>query len=287
MISTRILRRRIKSVQSTAKITRAMEMIATTKMKRSQEQAISGRPYTEKITQLIPDLASIQGPGHVLHPLIKERKVKKIAIIHITSDKGMCGGLNANVNRLTGSFILSQKVPVSLIAVGKKGRDFMVRSRRDVIAEFTKIGERPKLFDIMPISKIVTDEYAEGKVDIVYIAYSKFVTTMTQQPVMDQLLPMRLPEEQKKETKVCDYIFEPDPDFVLGELIPRYIDNRIYHAIVESIASEQSARMVAMRSATENAQEVIQDLTLALNKARQEAITNELLDINGGLAVLQ
>jgi len=287
MISTRILRRRIKSVQSTAKITRAMEMIATTKMKRSQEQAISGRPYSEKITQLITDLASIQGPGHVLHPLIKERKVKKIAIIHITSDKGMCGGLNANVNRLTGSFILSQKVPVSLIAVGKKGRDFMVRSRRDVIAEFTKIGERPKLFDIMPISKIVTDEYAEGKVDIVYIAYSKFVTTMTQQPVMDQLLPMRLPEEQKKETKVCDYIFEPDPDFVLGELIPRYIDNRIYHAIVESIASEQSARMVAMRSATENAQEVIQDLTLALNKARQEAITNELLDINGGLAVLQ
>ena len=287
MISTRILRRRIKSVQSTAKITRAMEMIATAKMRRSQEQAVNGRPYSEKITQLITDLAAIQGPGHVLHPLIQEREVKKIAIIHITSDRGMCGGLNANMNHLTGSFILSQKVPVSLIAVGKKGRDFLMRSRRDVIAEFTKIGERPKLFDIMPISKIVTDDYAEAKVDMVYLAYTKFVTTMTQQPVMDQLLPMKLPEEQKKETKVCDYIFEPDPDFVLSELIPRYIDNRIYHAVVESIASEQSARMVAMRNATENAQEVMQYLTLALNKARQEAITNELLDLIGGLAVLQ
>jgi F-type H+-transporting ATPase subunit gamma len=264
-----------------------MEMIATAKMKRAQEQAISGRPYSEKITQLIVDLAAIQGPGHVLHPLMQQRDIKKIAIIHITSDKGMCGGLNANVNRLTGSFILSQQVPVSLITVGKKGRDFMVRSRREVRAEFTKIGERPKLFDILPISKIVTDDYAEGIVDMVYIAYSKFVSTMTQQPVMDQLLPVRLPEEEKRETKICDYIFEPDPEFVLGELIPRYVDNKIYHAVLESIASEQSARMVAMRNATENAQEVMQELTLALNKARQEAITNELLDINGGLAVLQ
>lgn len=286
MISTRLLRRRIKSVQSTAKITRAMEMIATAKMKRAQEQAIHSRPYSDKISQLIADLAAIQGQGHVLHSLMQQRDVKKSAIIHITSDKGMCGGLNANVNRLTGTFLLSQQVPVSLITVGKKGRDFMIRSRREVKAEFTKLGERPKLFDILPISKIVTNDYAEGKVDVVYIAYSKFVSTMTQQPAMEQLLPMKAPPSDSH-AKISDYIFEPDPDYVLGELIPRYIDTKIYHAILESIASEQSARMVAMRNATENAEDVMQELTLALNKARQESITNELLDINGGLAVLQ
>lgn len=286
MISTRLLRRRIKSVQSTAKITRAMEMIATAKMKRAQEQAIHGRPYSDKISQLICDLAAIQGPGHVLHPLMQQREVKKIAIIHITSDKGMCGGLNANVNRLTGTYMLSQQIPVTLVTVGKKGRDFMVRSRRDVKAEFTKLGERPKLFDILPISKIVMNDYSAGLVDKVYVAYSRFVSTMTQQPVMEQLLPVEAPAAENKE-KISDYIFEPDSDFVLGELIPRYVDTKIYHAILEAIASEQSARMVAMRNATENAQDVMQELTLALNKARQEAITNELLDINGGLAVLQ
>ena len=286
MISTRLLRRRIRSVQSTAKITRAMEMIATAKMKRAQEQAIHGRPYNDKISQLIADLAAIQGPGNMLHPLMLQREVKKIAIIHITSDKGLCGGLNSNVNRLTRTFILSQQVPIVLVAIGKKGRDFMMRARRDVKAEFTKLGDHPKLFDILPISKIVMDEYSAGRVDKVYIAYSKFVSTMTQQPVMEQLLPVETKHDENKEN-ISDYIFEPNSDFVLGELIPRYVDMKIYHAILESIASEQSARMVAMRNATDNAQDVMQELTLVLNKARQEAITNELLDINGGLAVLQ
>jgi len=286
MISTRLLRRRIRSVQSTAKITRAMEMIATAKMKRAQEQAVRGRPYSEKIGQIIADLGAIVSPGNVLHPLLEKREVKKIAIIHITSDRGLCGGLNANINRLTGTFILEQQVPVTIVAVGRKGRDFMMRARRDIKAEFTNLGDRPKLFDILPISRIVMDEYIAGHVDKVYVAYSKFVSAMAQKPVIEQLLPLE-PPAKTTGGQIADYIFEPDSDFVLGELLPRYMEMKIFHAILESIASEQSARMVAMRNATDNANDVMQELTLVLNKARQESITKELLDINGGLAVLQ
>lgn len=285
MISARLLRRRIRSVQNTAKITRAMEMIATAKMKRAQEQAIHGRPYSTKISQLIADLASIQSTGNTLHPLLQKREINKIAIVHITSDRGLCGGFNANINRLTGTFALEQTTSVTFVTVGKKGRDFMARGRRDIMAEFTNLGEKPVLFDILPIAKIIIDEYNASKVDKIFVAYSKFVSTMIQKPVIEQLLPVE-PPANTLTSQTMDYIFEPDSDYVLGELLPRYIEMQIYHAILESIASEQSARMVAMRNATDNAQDVIQDLTLVLNKARQEAITKELLDIIGGLAVL-
>ena len=286
MINPRILRRRIRSVQSTAKITRAMEMIATAQMRRAQNQALAGRPYSEKISHLISDLAVESGGGEdTLHPLLKRREtINKIAIVHITSDRGLCGGLNTNINRLTGKFILEQDMPVTLITVGNKGRDFMHRAHRDIRAEFTKIGDRPGLQETLPISHIITDDYTSGYADLVYLSYTRFVTTMSQNPTIEQLLPIKPAEIPKAES--AEYIYEPDPKYVLESLLPRFVEMKIYQAILEAIASEHSARMIAMRNATDNANELIEDLTLMLNKARQEMITTELLDITGGVEVL-
>jgi len=181
--------------------------------------------------------------------------------------------------------MLEQDAEVTAVTVGRKGNEFIRRVGRDVRAEFTGLGDRPSLMDILPVSRVIMDDYTSGYVDAVYLVYAKFVTTMTQTPEMDQLLPLepaKLPAMQNVE-----YIYEPGPEAVLGELLPRFVEMEVYHAILESIASEQSARMVAMRNATENANELIQDLTLMYNKARQESITTELLDISGGAAALK
>ncbi len=282
MANIRLIRRRIRSVQSTAKITKAMEMVATSKMRRAQERDLAGRPYAEKIQQVLADLVAQEGGA--VHPLLVRREVKKIEIVHITPDRGLCGGLNANMNRSTASFLLSQVSPSVLITVGRKGRDYMLRYGREVRAEFTNIGDRPGILDTLPISRIVIDDYTNGFTDVVYLAYTKFVTTMTQRPVLQQLLPVE-PATRDKSGEV-EYIYEPSRRMVLAALLPRFVDMELYHAVLESIASEQSARMVAMRNATDNANELIQDLTLMYNKARQEMITKELLDITGGAEAL-
>jgi len=260
-----------------------MEMIATSKMRRAQEAGLAGRPYDEKIEQVIADLAALES-GEALHPLLQRRAVARIAVVHITPDRGLCGGLNSNLNRKTAGFILEQSVPVTLVAVGRKGIDFMRRHARDIRAEFTRLGDRPSLLDTLPISRVVLDDYTNGFVDMVYLVYAQFVSTMVQTPVLEQILPVEpavLPVMQNVE-----YIYEPSPDAVLGELLPRFVEMQVYHAMLESIASEQSARMVAMRNATDNASELIEDLTLLYNKARQESITKELLDITGGAEAL-
>lgn len=282
MATIRTIRRRIKSVKNIAKITKAMEMVAASKMRQAQERGLAGRPYSEKISQVIADLAALPEAG--LNPLLERRPVSKIAVVHITPDRGLCGGLNASINRLTGNYILEQKIPVSFIAIGNKGIDFLVRSGRDITAEFTNLGDKPTLIDTLPISRIISDSYCGHEVDVVYLAYARFISTTVQKPVLEQLLPIEpavIPPAQN-----ADYIYEPDPDAVLGMLLPRFVEMQVYHAILESIASEQSARMVAMRNATDNANELIGDLTLIYNKARQEMITTELLDITGGVAAL-
>ena len=284
MINIRVIRRRIRGIRGIAKITKAMEMIATLKMRRAQEAGLAGRPYSEKITQVLADLAALPDGGRALHPLLQRRPVTKIAIVHITPDRGLCGGLVTNVNRRTASFILEQDVPVTLIAVGRKGFDFMRRYGRDIRAEFTQLGDRPSLLDTLPISHIIIDDYTKGVIDLVYLTYARFVSTMVQRPMVQQILPIEpaaIPTAQN-----VDYIYEPGPAGVLGQLLPRFVEMQVYHAILESIASEQSARMVAMRNATDNATELIEDLTLLYNKARQESITKELLDITGGAAAL-
>jgi len=284
LANIRIIRRRIRGVQSTAKITRAMEMIAASKMRQAQERGLAGRPYSEKIFQVIADLAALPRAGEVAHPLLQRRPVTKIAIVHITPDRGLCGGLVANINRYIASFILEQSVPINIIAVGRKGLDFMRRCQQRIYAEFTGLGDRPSLLDTLPISHIVIDDFSSGAVDEVYLAYSRLVTTMVQKPVLIKIIPVEpaaIPAAQNVE-----YIYEPGPAMVLEGLLPRFVEMEVYHAILESIASEQSARMVAMHNATENASELIDDLTLMYNKIRQEMITREIMDIMGGTVAL-
>ena len=285
MANIRQIRRRIRSVQNTAKITKAMQMIAASKMRRAQQLTLAGRPYAEKLQGVLADLAAQPVEAEDIHPLLQKREVSHTSVVHITPDRGLCGGLNANMNRTTGQFIVEQQDPVSVVAVGRKGRDFMVRYGRDVRAVFIDLGDRPGLADALPIAYQIIDDYTSGQTDRVMIAYSQFVNTAVQRPVMQQLLPV---EPASLEVgQAVGYIYEPRSIEVLAALLPRFVEMQIYHAVLESIASEQSARMVAMRNATDSANDMIDALTLMMNKVRQETITKELLDIVGGVAALE
>ncbi|HEY49221.1 MAG TPA: ATP synthase F1 subunit gamma [Dehalococcoidia bacterium] len=281
MIPIRVIRRRIRSIQSTAKVTRAMEMIAASKMRQAQLRVVAGRPYAEKMQEVVAHLAAQTQAGEEPHPLLQRREVKRIAVVHIAADRGLCGGMNANINRMTANFISGQSVPVTAVAVGRRGVSFMSRYCEEMLAEFTNLGDRPSLLDTLPISRVVIDDYMNGTIDQVYLAYTRFITTVNQQPVLRELLPIE--PAQLERTEHLEYIYEPSATVVLQQLLPRYVEMQVYHAILESIASEQSARMVAMRNATDNANDMIEELTLMLNKARQELITKELLDIAGGV----
>ena len=284
MPSVRQIKRRIRSVENTAKITKAMSMIAASKMRRAQEMALTGRPYAEQMRALLADLAAQREQEEFVHRLLQRREVKNAQIVLITPDRGLTGGLNTSVNRQAAQFILGQDAKVSVIAVGKKGRDFAVRTGQDVRAVFTDLGDRPSLTDVTPVSRIVIDDYAEDKVDATYLVYARFVSTTVQQPVIEPLLPI-VPADLGPQEAV-GYIYEPDSISVLSALLPRFVDMQVYHAVLEGVASEQSARMVAMRNATDNANAMAEDLTLVMNKVRQETITTELLDIVGGAAAV-
>ena len=286
MASVRQLRRRIRSVENTAKITKAMSMIAASKMRRAQEAALNGRPYSDDLNMMLAHLAAqpVEDEDNI-HPLLKTRDVNKVEVIVITPDRGLTGGLNSNINRAAGQFISPYGDDARVIAVGKKGRDFMVRYGVNVRAVFTDISDRPSILDISPIARLAVESYESEEVDAVYIAYAKFVNTTAQNAVVEQLLPVQ-PSELRSQEQV-GYIYEPNPAVVLADLLPRYMEMQIFHALLEGIASEQSARMVAMRNATDNANAMIEDLTLVMNKARQESITTELLDIVGGAAAVE
>ena len=286
MANVRVIKRRIRSVQNTAKVTRAMEMIAASKMRRSQQRLLAGRPYSETMQEVLGHLAAqIEDAGDDVHPLMRRREVQRVEIIHITPDRGLCGGLNANLNRFAGRFILNQGVPASIIPVGRKGRDFMVRAGRDVRAVFVDQGDRPTLLDTLPISRLAIEDYESGYADEIYVSYGHFVSTVVQRPTMQKLLPVE--PVQMESSMMSGYIYEPDSLQVMSSLLPRFVEMQIYHAILESIGSEQSARMVAMRNATDSANDMIRSLTLLMNKVRQESITTELLDIVGGAAALE
>jgi len=281
MVSLLLLRRRIRSIRNLAKITRAMEMIATARMRRAQERMLAARPYAEKIKEMIGALAS--AIGEPAHPLLERREVRRVGLVFISPDRGLCGGLHSNLNRFAASFILRQEVPVSLVVVGKRGRDFMIRTGQDVRAEFTGLGYRPALADTLPISRVVMEDFTNGVYDKVYIIYARFISPMVQRPSVMELLPVRPPEPERPP---AEYIYEPGIREVLDALLPRYVEREIYYAVLESVASELAARMIAMRNATENANKLIEELTLLMNKVRQETITKEILDIIGGAAAL-
>ena len=286
MPNVRDLKRRIRSVGNTSKVTNAMSLIAASKMRRAQTAVTQGRPFAEKIQEVIAHLAAQPSEeATAAHTLLQVRPVQRVGILVISPDRGLCGGLHGNLNRRVAQFILDQSSPTRVIVVGRKGRDFMVRYGQDVQAVFTDMGERPVLADTTAISHLLIDAYSEGEVDEVYLGYTKYVSIMSQQPVVERLLPV-MPAELTAVERV-GYIYEPDNLMVLGSLLPRFVEMEVYHALLESIASEQSARMVAMRSATDNAKELMDDLTLVMNKLRQDSITNELLDLVGGQIALE
>ena len=276
-----------------------MEMVAAARMRRAQAAVTAGRPYSEMIAEVISNLAErMQGNPEEMHPLLQRRPINNIAVIMITADKGLAGALSTNVIRRTTRFILDQPGNAAqnagIIAIGRKGRDFMVRYGRPLLAEFINVPDRPSISEIYPIARVAMDEYTSHRVDAVYLAYTDFVNTLIQRPTVFQLLPIDTGDEGEggggtqgsRRGDKTEYIYEPGPQQVLNQLLPRYVEVRIYQALLEHQASEHSARMVAMRNATENAKEVIDDLTLAYNKLRQTNITKEIIEISSGAAAL-
>ncbi len=279
-------RRRIRSVQSTAKITRAMELVAASKMRRAQLNALAARPYAERMRWVLADLAETlsQIDPADRHPLIRARdEIRAVDLILVTPNRGLSGALPGNLVRSAAQFVMEREgTPVRVTAVGRKGRDFMRRTGQEIIAEFLELGDYPAYEDIRPIAQVTIEEFISGAADEAWIIYGEFVNTVTQQPQVRRLLPIEPPTA----TQAVDYIYEPGRAEVLEELLPRYLEREIYDAILEAGASEQSARMVAMRNASDNATELVEDLSLEYNRARQESITNELLDIVGGVEAL-
>lgn len=289
MPTTREIRRRIRSVKNTSQITHAMEMVAASKMRRAQNMALATRPYADKMYEVLGHLAAVMAhvaKGDIPHPLLQRRETRAYGLVLITADRGLAGGLNTNVIQHAASFILANRdVPTRVIAVGRKGRDWMARRNVPVVNEITGLGDRPSVLDTFSISHAVIDGYLEGLFDEVYMVYSDFVSTLVQRPVRRRLLPVEPPTVA--EHYESDYIYEPEPGEVLAELLPRFVEMEVYHAVLESIASEQSARMVAMRNATENAKELVGELTLTYNRARQAMITKEIAEIAAAEAVLK
>ncbi len=293
MAGSKEIRTKIKSVENTRKITRAMEMVAASKMRKAQERMRAARPYAEKIRQVAAHL-SHANPEYK-HPfLIKKAQVKNVGIIIITSDKGLCGGLNTNILRQALSQMKvwnSESKKVQVCSIGNKGFSFMTRIGADVKSHLIGLGDTPRISSLVGVVKVMLDAYTAGEVDAIYIAYNDFVNTMKQEPKMRLLLPLsddQLAGDQRKTelTSIWDYIYEPESKSVVDELLRRYVESLVYNAVTENQASEQSARMVAMKAASDNAKEVIGELKLVYNKARQAAITKEISEIVGGAAAV-
>jgi F-type H+-transporting ATPase subunit gamma len=288
MATLRQIVRRIRSIQSTAKTTRAMSLVAGSKMRRAQQMALSHRPYADQLRWLLADVVeSLQDAGleelASAHPLLARREVKTPGLVFITPDRGLCGGLNTNLLRTAGAYVASHP-GLKMVAVGRKGIDFFSKTRTEIIGNFSRLGDYPSYEDVRPISRLVMDAYTSGEVDSVAIIYPRFINTMAQAPDIMELLPVTPPEDAA--VKAVEYIYEPGAGQVLSNLLPRFVEIQVYRAVLELAASEQSARMVAMRAATDAANEMISELTLLRNKVRQEQITKELLDITGGVEAM-
>jgi F-type H+-transporting ATPase subunit gamma len=280
--SLRDIRRRIRSVKNTAQITRAMQMVAASRMRRAQQRVLASRPYSDAIRIMLGELAQQRAEGD-LPALLQVRPERRIGFIVFTSDRGLAGALNGNILRRATEEVLRQSEDPELVTVGRKGQDYFTRRSRRLSATFTGIGERADYNDIIPLARVVIEAYESAAVDAVYTIYPRFVSTLVQQPEVRRLLPVESLEEHGTP---LDFIIEPNPDEILTALIPRYIEVQLYQALLETAASEQSARMVAMRNATENAQDIVAGLTLTYNKARQAAITKEITEISSAAEAL-
>jgi F-type H+-transporting ATPase subunit gamma len=296
MPSTREIRRRIRSVKNIAQVTRTMQMVASSKMRRAQEHVQQSRSYADQLRGLVSRLARVTGEdlgGEIA--LLKQRPVRRIGFVVITPDRGLCGALPSNINRkAAGTAIEEQRrfaeqgerPAVDYVAVGRKGRDFILRSQLHLIAEFTNYGDKPSLLDASAVAQVAVDAFLNGEMDVVYLVYAKFINIVSQQPIVVQLLPVQPPTEQEGESRTVEYIYEPDAASIYEALLPRYVNVQVYQALLETIASFYAAQMVAMKNATDNANELIQDLTLTYNKARQASITTQILEVVAGAQAL-
>jgi len=294
MAGSREIRTKISSVKNTQKITRAMEMVAASKMRKAQDRMKKARPYGEKIRNVAAHMS--RANTEYRHPFLIERDtVKRIGIIVVTSDKGLCGGLNTNVLRRAVSEMKAWEADgeqIEVSCIGNKGLGFMSRINANVISQVVALGDTPDMESLIGAVKVVLDGYTEDRFDKVYIFYNRFINTMKQEPVMEQLLPLsddRMQEDSQESSKssaAWDYIYEPEAKPVIDDIMVRYVEALIYQALTENMASEQSARMVAMKAASDNAGSVIDELTLIYNKSRQAAITKELSEIVGGAAAV-
>lgn len=291
MAGTKEIRSKIKSVQNTRKITKAMEMVAASKMRKAQERMRAARPYAEKVRNIAAHMA--QANLEYTHPFMVKREVKHAGLIVVTTDKGLCGGLNTNVLRAVTNTLRdldNQGAKVVNTAIGTKGMQFLGRIGAKVVSHVTQLGDTPHLEKLIGAIKVQLDAFEKGEVDAVYLAYTRFINTMKQEPVVEQLLPLsadRLEQSAaEKQAYSWDYIYEPDAQAVVDELLVRYVEALVYQAVAENMASEQSARMVAMKAASDNAKNVIGELQLVYNKTRQAAITKELSEIVSGAAAV-
>ena len=292
MPSTRAIRGRIRSVKNIAQITRALQMVASSRMRRAQERVEQSRPYTEQLRELVSRLARVttgEDIGNVT--LLKQRPVRNIGYVLITPDRGMSGALSSNINRKAATSALEQQQAfaeqgnrpgIEYIAVGRKGRDFLIRNQFQMVAEFTNYGDRPSLLDASAIAEVARDAFLKGEVDVVFLVYPKFVNSVSQVPSVVQLLPVQPPADEGRGHESIEYIYEPDAASIFEALLPRYVNVQVYQALLETLASFYSAQMVAMKNATDNANDLLQDLTLTYNKARQAAITTQILEVVAG-----
>ena len=286
------IRGKIKSVENTKKITKAMEMVAASKMRKAQDRMRSARPYAEKVRNIAAHLGAAN-PEYV-HPFMKSNDVKKTGLIVVTTDKGLCGGMNTNVLRAVTAKLRElqgEGVQTETVAIGNKGLGFLTRVGAKVVSQATQLGDTPHLEKLIGPVKVLLDQYEKGELNAVYIAYTRFINTMKQESVVEQLLPLSA-EQMQQETRDSgkqhswDYLYEPDAQSVIDDLLVRYVEALAYQAVAENMASEQSARMVAMKAATDNAGNVISELKLVYNKTRQAAITTELSEIVAGAAAV-
>jgi F-type H+-transporting ATPase subunit gamma len=288
MASGKEIRTKIKSVESTRKITKAMEMVAASKMRKAQDRMRAARPYGEKIRRVAGNLS--HAFTDYSHPFLEQRdEIKAVGLIAITSDKGLCGGLNTNILRLALGRMKewdAEGKALQVTAVGNKGFGFMQRAGARVVSHVVAIGDTPHLEKLIGPAKVQLDAYMNGEIDVLYLAYTRFINTMKQEPVIEQLLPLTGNLVGSSTRNRWDYLYEPDPKAVIDSLLLRYVEAMLYQAVAENMASEQSARMVAMKSASDNAKNVIGELKLVYNKARQAAITKELSEIVGGAAAV-
>jgi F-type H+-transporting ATPase subunit gamma len=274
------IRRRITAAKNIKQITRAMQFVAASKLRRAQDSTLAARPYSEKIDEVLADLAAVLGGED--HPLLAAPAGSKRLIILITTDRGLAGPLNTNTIRFVAHEITDHPGDLAVVTVGRKGRDAMRRSRVPIEAHFAGFGDKPTFADVLPLARLVTEDFLSGEYGRIDIVYSRFISTLAQRPVMVQLLPVQPASDTDQGIPGNQFIFEPSPAAVLEQLLPRYVATRLFHAVLEGRASEESSRMVAMKNATENAGELIDDLTLAYNKVRQSNITREMIEIATG-----